>query len=229
MQAAELFQLPPSLARFAEHFAPEAAPWAWVGRIGAALAGLELVPDASLPIPAGVAIEGAVFLHASVKLPHTCTIQGPAWIGPGTEIRPGAFIRGNVIVGAGCVLGNSCEFKNSLLMDGVQVPHFSYVGDSILGNKSHLGAGVICSNLRLDQKPVTIRMTDGAVVDTGMRKLGAMLGDAAEAGCNAVLQPGAILGRRAVVFPLTPFAGVAPANTIAKVRSSAPQFFPRRD
>ncbi len=229
MKASDLFDLPPSLSAFASHFLPDAAPWTWVQAIAAALAGRELTIDPARRIPAGVSIEGDVFLHPTVRLPHTCAIQGPAWIGPGTEIRPGAFIRGNVIVGAGCVLGNSCEFKNALLMDGVQAPHFSYVGDSVLGNKAHLGAGVICSNLRLDQKPVTIRMPDGAFVETGMRKLGAILGDAAEVGCNAVLQPGAILGKRAVVFPLTAFAGVAPAATIARVRTSAPTLTPRRD
>ncbi len=107
------------------------------------------------------------------------------------------------------------------------MPHFSYVGDSILGNRSHLGAGVICSNLRLDQKPVVVRTATGAV-DSGLRKFGAILGDEAEAGCNAVLQPGAILGRRALVMPLTPFAGVLPANTIAGQRAAL-RLLPRRD
>src|SRR5690606_4396624 len=102
---------------------------------------------------------------------------------------PGAYVRGNVIVGARAVLGNSCEFKNCLLMDGVQVPHFSYVGDSILGNRAHLGAGVVLSNLRLDQQPITMRLAEG-VAETGLRKLGAILADDAEVGCNAVLQPG---------------------------------------
>jgi carbonic anhydrase/acetyltransferase-like protein (isoleucine patch superfamily) len=141
----------------------------------------------------GRALEGAIWLHPSVKLPATATIIGPAWIGANTEIRPGAFIRGNVIVGAGAVLGNACEFKNCLLMDKVQVPHFSYVGDSILGNGAHLGAGVICSNLRLDQKPVVIRAA-GVTHETGLKKFGAVLGDRAEVGCNAVLNPGTLLG-----------------------------------
>ncbi|MGH8019483.1 MAG: UDP-N-acetylglucosamine diphosphorylase [Opitutaceae bacterium] len=229
MTASDFFDLPPSLSAFTSHFLPDAEPWAWVRAIASALAGRELTLDPSQEIPACVSIEGAVFLHPTVRLPHSCTIQGPAWIGPGTEIRPGAFIRGNVIAGAGCVLGNACEFKNALLLDSVQVPHFSYVGDSVLGNKTHLGAGVICSNLRLDQKPVTIRMSDGGFVETGMRKLGAILGDAAEVGCNAVLQPGAILGKRAVVFPLTSFAGLAPAGTIVRARTGAPVFSPRRD
>jgi NDP-sugar pyrophosphorylase family protein len=168
-------------------------------------------------IPSGVHIEGDVFLHPSVKLPAQATIIGPAWIGPETEIRPGAYIRGNVIVGARCVLGNSCEFKNCLLLEGVQVPHFSYVGDSVLGNKAHLGAGVILSNLRLDQKPISVRI-EGIVYDTGFRKFGAILGDAAEVGCNAVLQPGTLLGPRALVMPTLAFGGYLPGNTIARSR-----------
>jgi UDP-N-acetylglucosamine diphosphorylase / glucose-1-phosphate thymidylyltransferase / UDP-N-acetylgalactosamine diphosphorylase / glucosamine-1-phosphate N-acetyltransferase / galactosamine-1-phosphate N-acetyltransferase len=162
-----------------------------------------------------------------VKLPAYATILGPSWIGAGTEIRPGAFIRGNVIVGEGGVLGNACEFKNCLLMDGVQVPHFSYVGDSVLGNRAHFGAGVICSNLRLDQKPIFVR-SGGVVFETGLRKFGAIVGDGAEVGCNAVLNPGAILGRRALVMPTMAFSGVLPANTIAHVRSAV-HLIPRRD
>ncbi len=225
VKASELFTLPPSLARFAEFFPGEVAPWEWLKRIGAALASLE--PSTSHVIPPGVKIEGAVWLHPSVKLPAYATLIGPAWIGEGTEIRPGAFVRGNVIVGAKCVLGNACEFKNALLMDGVQVPHFSYVGDSILGNGAHLGAGVICSNLRLDQRTVTVRVGE-ETVDTGLRKFGAILGDQAEVGCNAVLQPGAVLGRRSLVMPLTPFAGVLPEATIARSRQSV-TLTPRRD
>jgi UDP-N-acetylglucosamine diphosphorylase / glucose-1-phosphate thymidylyltransferase / UDP-N-acetylgalactosamine diphosphorylase / glucosamine-1-phosphate N-acetyltransferase / galactosamine-1-phosphate N-acetyltransferase len=132
-----------------------------------------------------------------------------------------------VIVGADCVLGNSCEFKNCLLMDGVQVPHFNYVGDSILGNGAHLGAGVILSNLRLDQKPISVRLPD-ATVDTGLRKFGAILGDKAEVGCNAVLQPGTILGKRALVMPTIAFGGFLPAATIARVRAAVTTM-PRRD
>jgi UDP-N-acetylglucosamine diphosphorylase / glucose-1-phosphate thymidylyltransferase / UDP-N-acetylgalactosamine diphosphorylase / glucosamine-1-phosphate N-acetyltransferase / galactosamine-1-phosphate N-acetyltransferase len=156
-------------------------------------------------------------LGAGVSLPAHATIIGPAWIGPGTQIRPGAFIRGNVIVGEGCVLGNASEFKNCLLMDGVQAPHFNYVGDSVLGNKAHLGAGAICSNLRLDQKRVMIQLAGGAV-DTGLKKFGAILGDGAEVGCNAVLNPGTLLGPRSLVMPAIAFGGFLPPSTIARVR-----------
>jgi UDP-N-acetylglucosamine diphosphorylase / glucose-1-phosphate thymidylyltransferase / UDP-N-acetylgalactosamine diphosphorylase / glucosamine-1-phosphate N-acetyltransferase / galactosamine-1-phosphate N-acetyltransferase len=226
MKASDLFTLPPSLQPFAAHFKPAAAPWEWLQQIGPALKGL---PAASggVAIPPGVHIEGQVWLHPSVKLPTYATIIGPSWIGAKTEIRPGAFIRGNVIVGEGCVLGNACEFKNCLLLDGVQVPHFNYVGDSILGNRAHLGAGVICSNLRLDQKPIVIRVGE-TVYETGLRKLGAILGDAAEVGCNAVLNPGAVLGRRALVAPTMSFAGYLPEGMLAFARPQV-KTIPRPD
>jgi NDP-sugar pyrophosphorylase family protein len=226
MQAADFFVLPPSLAVFSAHFRAEAAPWDWLREIAPALAA-HAFADPLPPLPPGVRITGPVYLHPSVKLPHTATIIGPAWIGEGTEIRPGAYIRGQVITGAGCVLGNACEFKNCLLLDGVQVPHFSYVGDSILGNGAHLGAGAVISNLRLDQQPVTLRLPE-RTVDTGLKKFGAILGDRAEVGCNAVLNPGTILGKRALVMPAISFGGFLPASTIAKTRQSV-TLLPRRD
>lgn len=225
MKASEFFALPPSLARFAAHFPADAAPWDWIKRIGAALEA-ETFGPLELKVPVGVHLEGKVWLHPSVKLPAHATIIGPVWIGAKTDIRPGAFIRGNVIAGEGCVLGNSSEFKNCLLLDGVQAPHFNYVGDSVLGHKAHLGAGAICSNLRLDQAEVTVRVGH-EVVGTGLRKFGAILGDQAEVGCNAVLNPGAILGRRALVMPAMSFTGVLAANTIARVRQAV-STIPRR-
>jgi NDP-sugar pyrophosphorylase family protein len=232
MHAADLFALPSSLAPFAAYFPADAAPWAWVDAITAALKSLpppSATADGTPPaIPPGVHLEGDVRLAPGVRLPAHATLIGPAWIGPGTEIRPGAFIRGHVITGANCVLGNSCEFKNCLLLDGVQVPHFNYVGDSVLGNRAHLGAGVILSNLRLDRQPVSVRLPDGSLAATGLRKLGALVADAAEVGCNAVLQPGAILGRRALVMPLTAFAGCLPPDTIARSRASI-STLPRRE
>jgi len=221
-----LLTLSPSLAAFAPFFRPEQAPWEWLRRIPAALASLP--PPAPLTgLPPGVHVEGPVWLGEGVRLPPYATLHGPLWIGPGTEIRPGAYLRGNVIVGAGVVLGNACEFKQCLLLDGVQAPHFNYVGDSILGERAHLGAGVICSNLRLDQQEVTVRTPDGLMA-TGLRKFGAILGDEAEVGCNAVLNPGTILGKRALVMPTTAFAGFLPAGTIARARAVL-QTFPRRD
>lgn len=226
MKASDLFALPASLAPFAAAFPADLPPWEWLKRLGPALAAFPFAP-LNRSIPAGVLIEGPVYLDPSVKLPHVATIIGPVWIGPGTEIRPGAFIRGNVIAGEKCVLGNACEFKNCLLLDRVQVPHFSYVGDSILGNGAHLGAGVICSNLRLDQKPISVRDAENTY-ETGLRKLGALLGDQAEVGCNAVLNPGTILGPRSLVMPTISFNGYLPPATIAKTRQTV-TLLPRRD
>ena len=226
MKASDFFSLPASLSVFAAHFPAEVAPWEWLKCIGPALAAHEF--GAALPPrPPGVHVEGRVHIDPTVKLPPYATIIGPAWIGPGTEIRPGAFIRGNVIIGANCVIGNACEFKNALVMDGAQVPHFSYVGDSILGNGAHFGAGVICSNLRLDQKPIIVR-TEAQVYTTGLRKFGAIVGDQAEVGCNAVLNPGTVLGKRALVMPTVAFSGCLPAATIAKSRGGV-TLLPRRD
>ena len=227
MKASDYFTLPASLASFAAHFPADLPPWEWLKRIGPALAAQRLDPRPPAH-PPGVHLEGLVYLHPTVKLPHTATIIGPVWIGARTEIRPGAFIRGNVIVGEGCVLGNACEFKNCLLMNRVQTPHFNYVGDSILGNGAHFGAGVICSNVRLDQKNVSVHLPGGVVVDTGLRKFGAIVGDRSEVGCNAVLQPGTLLGPRSLVMPLTAFGGYLPAATIAHSRQQLTTL-PRRD
>lgn len=218
MKASAFFALPPSLAGFAPFFPAGVAPWDWIRQIGAALDGAKF-GALEVKIPSGVHVEGRVWLHSSVKLPSYATIIGPAYIGAKTDVRPGAFIRGNVITGEGCVLGNSSEFKNCLLLDRVQAPHFNYVGDSVLGNGAHLGAGAICSNLRLDQAEVTVRLSD-QTVQTGLKKFGAILGDKAEVGCNAVLNPGTLLGPRSLVMPAMAFGGFLPADTIARVRQS---------
>ncbi|MEO6244336.1 MAG: UDP-N-acetylglucosamine diphosphorylase [Opitutaceae bacterium] len=226
MKASEFFTLPASLAPFAPHFSADVEPWEWLKQIGAAL-GAVTEPAGAVKCPPGVHVEGKVWLHPTVKLPAYATIIGPVWIGVKCDIRPGAFIRGNVIAGEGCVLGNACEFKNCLLMDGVQVPHFSYVGDSILGNRAHFGAGVICSNLRLDQQPIVVRAED-MTHETGLRKFGAIVGDGAEVGCNVVLNPGTVLGRRALVTPAIAVGGYIPAATIAHARPAI-RVIPRRD
>jgi NDP-sugar pyrophosphorylase family protein len=216
LKAADFFTLPPSLAAFAAHFSAEVPPWEWLQRIGPAL---EAFPfDAPLPpLPPGVHAEGSLWIHPRVKLPHYATLIGPAYIGANTEIRPGAWVRGNVIVGEGCVLGHACEYKNCLLMDGVATPHYNYVGDSILGNGAHLGAGAICSNFRLDHRDVLVREGD-TLHPTGLRKFGAILGDGAEVGCNAVLNPGTLLGKRALVMPAIAVGGYLPAGRISRVR-----------
>ena len=142
-------------------------------------------------------------------------IKGPCIIGHRTEVRPGAFIRGNALVGDDCVVGNSTELKNVILFDNVQVPHYNYVGDSILGYKSHMGAGAVTSNVKSDRTNVTVRI-DGGRVETGLRKFGAMLGDGVEVGCNSVLCPGAVVGRNSTVYPLCRVRGYVPENSIYK-------------
>ena len=142
-------------------------------------------------------------------------IAGPCIIGHRTEVRPGAFIRGSALVGDDCVVGNSTELKNVILFDSVQVPHYNYVGDSILGYHSHMGAGAVTSNVKGDRKPVVIH--DGtASLPTGMKKVGAMLGDYAEIGCGSVLNPGTVIGRNTQVYPLTSVRGVIPEDSILK-------------
>jgi NDP-sugar pyrophosphorylase family protein len=216
LKAHDLFDFPESLP-FDRVFSAELAPWQWVPLIAQALNAFQYEPLRG-EIPPGLHVEGQVFIHPSVKLPPFGSITGPAYIGEGCVLRPGVYIRGFVIAGANCVLGNSCEFKNCLLLDGVQVPHFSYVGDSVLGNKVHLAAGVTCSNLRLDQFEVPVQLPDGSRCGSGLRKLGALVGDAAEVGCHSVLNPGSILGRRSLVMPTMAFRGYLKANAIASIK-----------
>ena len=156
-----------------------------------------------------------VWIHKSAKISSSAEIQGPCIIDENAEIRHNAFIRGNVIIGKDCVFGNSCEVKNSILFDNVQVPHFSYVGDSILGSHSHMGASSIISNLKSDKKNIVIKNND-EFVETGMRKIGAFLGDNVEIGCGCVLNPGTIVMPNCQIYPLTSVRGVIPSNCIVK-------------
>ncbi len=160
---------------------------------------------------------GAVFIGKGTVVEQGAMIKGPAWIGEGCEIRNGCYIRENVIVGSGCVLGNSCEFKNSIIFDEAQIPHFNYVGDSIIGYRGHLGAGVILSNVKLDHGEITIP-TPAGHVPTGLKKFGAIIGDRAEIGCNSVLNPGSIIGRNTILYPGTQWRGIAPAESIVKTQ-----------
>jgi NDP-sugar pyrophosphorylase family protein len=164
----------------------------------------------------GVAYVGErVFIGEGTVVEDGAMIKGPAIIGRNCEIRHNAYIRENVIVGDDCVVGNSCELKNALLFNHVTLPHFNYAGDSILGYKSHAGAGVILSNVKSLPGNVTVEI-DGRRRDTGLRKFGALVGDGVEVGCNSVLNPGSILGRGAVVYAGTNWRGVLPPNCIAK-------------
>jgi len=142
-------------------------------------------------------------------------IMGPAIIGKNCRIRHGAYLREHVIVGDNCTVGNSCEIKNSLLHNGAQVPHFNYVGDSILGAKAHLGAGAALSNIKLSPETIWIEM-DGQMFDTGLRKIGALLGDHTDIGCNSVLNPGSIVGKNCMIYPLVSWRGILPDNMIVK-------------
>lgn len=160
-----------------------------------------------------------VWIHKSCKVYGTATILAPTIIGAGTEVRPGAFIRGSVLVGENCVIGNSTELKNVIIFNNVQVPHYNYVGDSILGFKSHMGAGSITSNVKSDKTLVHVKgMACGKTFDipTGLKKFGAMLGDNVEVGCNSVLNPGTVIGRGTNIYPLSCVRGVVPPQSIYK-------------
>jgi len=160
-------------------------------------------------------ISPQVWVHESASVAPTASLGAPCIIGPGTEVRHCAFIRGNALVGENCVVGNSTELKNVILFDNVQVPHYNYVGDSILGYKAHMGAGSITSNVKSDKSLVVIK-DGGEKIPTGIKKVGAMLGDNVEIGCNSVLNPGTVVGRNSNVYPLSCVRGVVPANSIYK-------------
>ena len=156
-----------------------------------------------------------VWVAKSAKVAPTAFLGGPCIIGEHTEVRHCAFIRGSALVGNGCVVGNSVELKNVIIFDDVQVPHYNYVGDSILGYHSHMGAGSITSNVKADKTNVVIK-SDADSIETGLKKVGAFLGDYAEIGCNSVLNPGTVIGRHSNVYPLSMVRGVVPANSIYK-------------
>ncbi len=160
-------------------------------------------------------VEPNVWVHKTAKIAKTAYIGAPCIIGANTEVRHCAFIRGSALVGENCVVGNSVELKNVILFDNVQVPHYNYVGDSILGFKSHMGAGSITSNVKADKKLVTIKVNDERI-DTGIKKFGAVLGDNVEVGCNSVLNPGTVIGKNTNIYPLTSARGYYPANSIVK-------------
>ena len=156
-----------------------------------------------------------VWVHETAKIAPTAFLGAPCIIGPGTEVRHCAFIRGSALVGANCVVGNSVELKNVILFDNVQTPHYNYVGDSILGYKSHMGAGSITSNVKSDKTPVTVK--NGAEkIETGRKKFGAVLGDGVEVGCNSVLNPGTVIGPHSNVYPLSCVRGAVPGDSIFK-------------
>lgn len=208
MKTSELFDLTHTQA--AEYLSAFTFPWE-------ALSGIQ-----SLILELGTKLGGEytevspqVWVHNTAKIAPTAYLGAPCIIGENTEVRHGAFIRGSALVGSNCVVGNSVELKNVILFDNVQVPHYNYVGDSILGYKAHMGAGSITSNVKSDKTLVTVK--DGAtVLETGRKKVGAMLGDYVEVGCNSVLNPGTVIGRGSQVYPLSCVRGVVPENSIVK-------------
>ena len=159
-------------------------------------------------------LSDGVLVGENVKIYPTATIEAPTIIGAGSVIRPGAFIRGNVITGKNCVIGNSTELKNCILLDNVQVPHYNYVGDSVLGNHAHMGAGAVCSNFKADGKNVVVHGDKDYT--TNLRKLGGILGDGADIGCGCVLNPGTVVGKNTSVYPLTALRGIYRGNCIVK-------------
>lgn len=160
-------------------------------------------------------ISPQVWVHTSTKIAPTAFLGAPCIIGENTEVRHGAFIRGSALVGKNCVVGNSTELKNVILFDNVQVPHYNYVGDSILGYKSHMGAGAVTSNVKSDKTLVTVKNGTEAI-ETGLRKFGAILGDFVEVGCNSVLNPGTVVGRHSNIYPTNCVRGVIPEESILK-------------
>ena len=156
-----------------------------------------------------------IWIHKTAKVHASASISGPCIIGPETEVRPSAFVRGSALVGAGCVVGNSTELKNVILFNNVQVPHYNYVGDSIIGFKAHMGAGSITSNVKSDKQLVVVH-NQGTDIETGLKKFGAMLGDNVEVGCNSVLNPGTVICKESNVYPTSCVRGVIPAKSIHK-------------
>ena len=204
----DLFDL--SHTRAADYLAQFRQPWE-------ALAGIK---DLILTLGAGLGDEYTevspnVWVHKTAQVAPTAYLGAPCIIGADTEVRHCAFIRGSALVGDGCVVGNSVELKNVILFDCVQVPHYNYVGDSILGYKSHMGAGSLTSNVKSDQTPVVVK-DGGESIHTGLKKFGAMVGDFVEVGCNSVLNPGTVVGRNSNIYPLSCVRGVVPEKHIWK-------------
>ena len=190
-------------------------PWEVLGRIHSLI--LELGP--SLPSSEYEQLADDIWAARDSRIAASASLTGPVIIGHGTDIRHCAYIRGNALIGDGVVVGNSTELKNVILFNGVQVPHYNYVGDSILGYKAHMGAGAITSNVKGDRSLVTLRVGTQRL-ETGLKKMGALLGDYAEIGCNSVLNPGTIIGRNTQVYPLTMVRGTIPPDCILKQNGS---------
>lgn len=216
LEIKSLYDLTETIAK--DLFTDATYPWEVLPNIGAYI--LELGEQLSLEEYNKVGDN--VWIAKSANVASTALINGPAIIGKNAEVRHCAFIRGNAIVGEGAVVGNSTELKNVVLFNKVQVPHYNYVGDSILGYKAHMGAGSITSNVKSDKKLVTISI-DGEKIETGLKKIGAMLGDNVEVGCNSVLNPGTVIGRESNVYPLSSVRGYVNEKSIFKKQNEIVQ------
>ena len=209
LRTAELFDFSHSLAGYALQQCEY--PWQILGKIR----DLILALGQELPQDEYEKRGEDIWIHKTAELYPNIYIAGPAIIGPHTQVRPGAFIRGSALVGENCVVGNSTELKNVILFDNVQVPHYNYVGDSVLGYKAHMGAGAITSNVKSDKKLVVIKCGEQRL-ETGRKKVGAMLGDHVEVGCGSVLNPGTVIGRDSRVYPLSSVRGAVAPGSIYK-------------
>ncbi|MCS7265408.1 MAG: hypothetical protein NZ805_11305 [Armatimonadetes bacterium] len=190
--------------------------WEAIPRIGEYLRSI-IKPEIRGEVMEGAFVHGQVFIDEGTVVEPGATIFGPAYIGKNCVVRSGAYIRGEVLAGDGAVLGHASEFKNCVLMDGAQCPHFNYVGDSVIGFKSHLAAGVIVSNLKITRDEIVVKV-GGVEYPTGLKKFGAIVGDEAEIGCNTVINPGTLIGKRVLAYPLSSLRGYYPPDKIVKVR-----------
>ena len=207
----DLFDLSHTVAK--DYFAGFEYPWEALSGIKDLILSIGKTLDPELYEKKGEDI----WISKTAKIYPNNYIEGPCIIGHNTEVRPGAFIRGSALVGENCVVGNSTELKNCILFDNVQVPHYNYVGDSILGYKSHMGAGSITSNVKSDKTLVVVKSQDKSqAYPTERKKVGAFLGDFVEIGCGSVLNPGTVIGRESSVYPLSSVRGIVPANSIYK-------------
>ena len=205
----DLYDLNETIA--AKLFEGKTYPWEVLADIGDFI--MKLGP--TLPKDEFNQIEDNIWVHKTVKIAPTASLTGPLIVDADTEIRPSAFVRGKAIVGKNCVVGNSTELKNVVLFNTVQVPHYNYVGDSVLGYKAHMGAGSITSNVKSDKKLVVVKSPEGQI-ETGIKKFGAMLGDEVEVGCGSVLNPGTVIGSHSNIYPLSSVRGFVPAHSIYK-------------
>ena len=212
----DLYDLNETIA--AKLFEGKTYPWEVLADIGDFI--MKLGP--TLPKDEFNQIEDNIWVHKTVKIAPTASLTGPLIVDADTEIRPSAFVRGKAIVGKNCVVGNSTELKNVVLFNTVQVPHYNYVGDSILGTHSHMGAGSITSNVKSDKTIVTINY-QGEKLNTGLKKMGAILGNYVEVGCNSVLNPGTVIGSNTNVYPLSSVRGFIPRGCIFKKQTNIVQ------